>query len=172
MTVSELYDQNRHSGNQARPLNSGRATSCTNFALVVPVPGRPEVPARVSRLGQDAGIVSAVGQHERHVGIGQEVELEHRAPRRNVVLFGSEGEDGNANVVDGNRAPVHLEAALRKIVVEVDGRQHADSNTDRIRDAYLRREGYQVLRFWNNDVLSNRDGVLETILGALQEHKD
>lgn len=60
----------------------------------------------------------------------------------------------------------------RNIIIEVDGGQHADSATDRTRDAYLKSEGYQVLRFWNNDVLSNRDGVLAVALSALQNHKD
>ena len=55
----------------------------------------------------------------------------------------------------------------RKVVIEVDGGQHADSPTDGKRDAYLEQEGFRVLRFWNNDVLRNTDGVLEVILSAL-----
>ena len=53
----------------------------------------------------------------------------------------------------------------KRLVVEVDGGQHADSAEDAARDAFL--EGYRVMRFWNNDVLSNRDGVLTVILEAL-----
>ena len=55
----------------------------------------------------------------------------------------------------------------RKVIVEVDGGQHADSQKDAERDHYLRSEGFHVLRFWNNDVLRNTDGVLEMILRAL-----
>jgi very-short-patch-repair endonuclease len=55
----------------------------------------------------------------------------------------------------------------RKLIIEVDGGQHADSTKDVARDDYLRRENYRVVRFWNNDVLTNRDGVLLTILEAL-----
>ena len=55
----------------------------------------------------------------------------------------------------------------QKIIVEVDGGQHADSAHDRVRDAFLHDEGYRVLRFWNNDVLQNRNSVLAAILGAL-----
>ncbi len=55
----------------------------------------------------------------------------------------------------------------RKLIVEVDGGQHADSAKDVARSAYLARENYRVVRFWNNDVLTNRDGVLLTILEAL-----
>ena len=57
----------------------------------------------------------------------------------------------------------------RNIVIEVDGGQHADNARDLRRDAYLAGEGYRVLRFWNNDVLANRDGVLLTILEALNQ---
>jgi len=55
----------------------------------------------------------------------------------------------------------------RKIIVEVDGGQHADSARDQARDAYLVSEGYRVLRFWNPDVLKNTEGVLEMILSSL-----
>ena len=43
----------------------------------------------------------------------------------------------------------------RSLVIEVDGGQHADSARDRQRDAWLRARGFEVLRFWNNDVLKN-----------------
>jgi very-short-patch-repair endonuclease len=57
-----------------------------------------------------------------------------------------------------------VEAAL---VVEADGGQHADQVAyDRRRTAYLARSGLRVLRFWNTDILTNRDGVCLTILDA------
>ena len=51
----------------------------------------------------------------------------------------------------------------KKVVVEVDGGQHSESSRDRVRDQFLNSLGYRVLRFWNNDVLSNVDGVLQVI---------
>lgn len=54
----------------------------------------------------------------------------------------------------------------KKLVIELDGGQHNfDSNIkrDKIRDKFLEDNGYKVLRFWNNEVLSNTEGVLETI---------
>jgi very-short-patch-repair endonuclease len=54
-----------------------------------------------------------------------------------------------------------------KLVVEVDGGQHAENAADQIRDIFTRNEGYRVLRFWNSDVLANCDGVLRTIRRAL-----
>ncbi len=50
-----------------------------------------------------------------------------------------------------------------KLIVEADGSQHAESLRDKARDAYLESQGWKVLRFWNNEVLQNREGVLETI---------
>jgi len=55
-----------------------------------------------------------------------------------------------------------------KLIVEIDGGQHADSTRDRVRDAWLSDQGYRVLRFWNNDVLENPEGVLESILAVLR----
>lgn len=51
----------------------------------------------------------------------------------------------------------------RKIIIEVDGGQHAEDPRDRQRDDWLKGQGYRVLRFWNNEVLNNIDGVLEKI---------
>ena len=55
----------------------------------------------------------------------------------------------------------------RKLIIEVDGGQHSDNPKDRARDAALDAAGFQVLRFWNSDVLKNKNGVLEVIASAL-----
>ena len=60
----------------------------------------------------------------------------------------------------------------RNLIIEVDGGQHAESESDKVRDAYLASEGYRVLRFWNSDVLGNIDGVLQTILASLNSSSD
>ena len=54
-----------------------------------------------------------------------------------------------------------------RLIVEADGGQHADSHHDAERDAYLAAQGFRILRFWNNDVLTNSDGVAEAILDAI-----
>ncbi len=60
---------------------------------------------------------------------------------------------------------VCLEARL---VIEADGAQHADAvDYDDQRSAWLAREGFAVLRFWNVDVLTNIRGVIATIYAAL-----
>jgi very-short-patch-repair endonuclease len=55
-----------------------------------------------------------------------------------------------------------------KLVVEVDGGQHADDPRDLVRTDRIGSYGYVILRFWNNDVLANTDGVLETIADMLR----
>ena len=56
----------------------------------------------------------------------------------------------------------------RKLVVELDGSQHAESSYDRRRDEFMRGQGFSVLRFWSADVLKNPASVCETILSALE----
>ena len=55
----------------------------------------------------------------------------------------------------------------KRLVVEVDGGQHNESAADAVRDRRLSEEGYRVLRFWNNHVLGNLEGVLTTIQSEL-----
>jgi very-short-patch-repair endonuclease len=60
----------------------------------------------------------------------------------------------------------------QKLVVEVDGGQHADMQVrDGARTEWLRAQGFRVLRFWNHDVLQRREPVLEEILRQLEAHK-
>jgi very-short-patch-repair endonuclease len=54
-----------------------------------------------------------------------------------------------------------------RLIIEVDGGQHYESKRDQTRDAYLQSQGFRVLRLWNTDVLTNRDGVYRTIMTAL-----
>jgi very-short-patch-repair endonuclease len=55
----------------------------------------------------------------------------------------------------------------KKVAVELDGGQYALDSGDKIRDEWLRAEGYEVLRFWDTQVLSDLEGVLETIRNFL-----
>ena len=51
----------------------------------------------------------------------------------------------------------------QKLIVEVDGSQHAESFRDEARDTWLARERYRVLRFWDHEVLTTPDNALATI---------
>ena len=58
----------------------------------------------------------------------------------------------------------------RKVIIEIDGGQHNEeevSRRDEERTTWLRERDYQVLRFWNNEVLLNTEGVLEKIREVL-----
>ena len=58
----------------------------------------------------------------------------------------------------------------RKLIIEVDGGQHASKvQEDASRAGYLRNKGYRILRFWNNQVLKETDAVLDAILKALED---
>nr|WP_244621746.1 DUF559 domain-containing protein [Mesorhizobium albiziae] len=54
-----------------------------------------------------------------------------------------------------------------KLVVELDGSQHAESAYDRKRDEFMRGAGFSVLRFWSSDALKHMGSVCETILAVL-----
>ncbi|TPG49165.1 endonuclease domain-containing protein [Sphingomonas glacialis] len=55
----------------------------------------------------------------------------------------------------------------QKLIVELDGSQHSEAIAyDAARTCALEKAGYRVIRFWNNDLTSNMDGVLETIAAA------
>jgi len=57
----------------------------------------------------------------------------------------------------------------KRLIIEIDGGQHAEqSSYDAERDAWLRGQGFSVLRFWNNDVLQNISGVKDAILSKLE----
>jgi very-short-patch-repair endonuclease len=58
-----------------------------------------------------------------------------------------------------------------RLVIEVDGGQHnfeKGRRADEARDRYLESNGLRILRFWNNDVLSNCEGVMYEICNALE----
>jgi adenine-specific DNA-methyltransferase len=59
-----------------------------------------------------------------------------------------------------------------RLVIEVDGGQHAEPSAyETERTAWLEAQDYRALRFWNNEVLGNIEGVVETIARALDSSK-
>ena len=55
----------------------------------------------------------------------------------------------------------------RKLIIEIDGSQHIENAYDAQRDEYLNNLGFKVLRFWDNDVSNNLDGILLKIIEGL-----
>jgi adenine-specific DNA-methyltransferase len=58
-----------------------------------------------------------------------------------------------------------------RLIVEVDGSQHVDAVGDQPRTEFLNECGYRVLRFWNNEVLGNIDGIAQSIADAIEEFR-
>lgn len=57
-----------------------------------------------------------------------------------------------------------------KLIIELDGGQHdAQQQYDARRTKFLEQQGYHVVRFWNNDVFENKEGVLQQILTCIRE---
>ena len=57
-----------------------------------------------------------------------------------------------------------------QLIIEIDGGQHLDNKEyDQYRDEFLRANGYHVIRFWNNEVMMNLNGVLEAISEKLSQ---
>jgi primosomal protein N' (replication factor Y) len=57
----------------------------------------------------------------------------------------------------------------RQLIVEADGGQHNENQNDQTRTAWLESNGWEVIRFWNNEILKNLDGVQQRILEALNK---
>ena len=55
-----------------------------------------------------------------------------------------------------------------RLIIEIDGGQHAGNHADARRDAYLQGQGFRIIRIWNNDLFNNEEGVGEAILNALR----
>jgi hypothetical protein len=57
-----------------------------------------------------------------------------------------------------------------KLIIELDGSQHLEQEeSDKERTEYLESQGYKVIRFWNNDVMNNIEGVILAIMYALEK---
>jgi len=56
-----------------------------------------------------------------------------------------------------------------RLVIEADGGQHNENTSDGRRTAWLEAHGWRVMRFWNNEILANAEGVTNAILRALAE---
>lgn len=51
----------------------------------------------------------------------------------------------------------------KKLIVEIDGGQHCENKCDEVRDKYFKDRDYTIKRYWNNDVITNIEGVLEDL---------
>ena len=63
---------------------------------------------------------------------------------------------------------VDFACTKERLIIEADGGQHSDSATDGRRTAWLETQGWRVVRFWNNEILKNAEGVIDAILRELR----
>ena len=56
----------------------------------------------------------------------------------------------------------------KRLIVEADGGQHAESAYDAVRDAWLKAQGFRIRRFWNADILARPDEVCDTLWHDLE----
>lgn len=66
--------------------------------------------------------------------------------------------------------PYFADFACRKakLIIEIDGNQHAGSDHDRRRDDFMRTAGYSILRLWSHDAIRQTNSVCNTILAVLE----
>ncbi len=76
---------------------------------------------------------------------------------------GREGEGGKPLWYAGG----HVQGQSTLLAVEADGGQHAAADADRLRAACLESRGWRLLRFRNNDILANTEGVVGVMLRSL-----
>jgi very-short-patch-repair endonuclease len=109
----------------------------------------------------------------RQRDINRSRELRREAPpaeRRLWALISSGKLDGHRFTRQFQIGPYFCDLVCRsaKLVVEVDGYSHdLQQDYDRARDAFLRNQGYRLLRFTNDDVMQNLEGVVASISFAL-----
>jgi very-short-patch-repair endonuclease len=68
-----------------------------------------------------------------------------------------------------NRSYADFVCRERRLIIELDGGQHAEHPADRRRDTERCAVGYRVIHIWNNDVIENLDGVLQMLLSELEK---
>ena len=106
--------------------------------------------------------MSSLARKLRTSGTDAEIRLWSRLRRRQLDGFRFRRQQPMGRYV------VDFFCPEAKLIIEVDGGQHGESATDEHRTRWLEAHGYRVIRFWNNDVLANTEGVLLTILEALR----
>ncbi len=60
-------------------------------------------------------------------------------------------------------------APYQKLIIEVDGSQHLDRPEDQERSSFLISKGYRIVRFWNNEIMSDIEGVIKSIEFVINE---
>ena len=113
------------------------------------------------------------GGHKVEATIGQARSLRHRSTEPKQILWNwlpNRRLSGHKFVRQVPSGPDVADFVCREahLIVEVDGSGHARSDADAARDQFPDSRGYSVLRFWNPEVLFERESVCETIVAAIK----
>jgi very-short-patch-repair endonuclease len=102
-------------------------------------------------------------------------ELRTNATKAERALWAILGNRQLAGVRFNRQVPIgpyicDFAARTAKLIIELDGGQHgSQADYDSARTKFLSAKGYRVIRFWNNDVLGNLDGVASVIANTLSD---
>ena len=140
-------------------------------------------PAREARGGEGSGVggaavPQATRQADRRVATARKLRREMTDAERKLWwhLRRLPLENGHfRRQATIGRYVADFASHQHKLVIEIDGSQHAEptrSAADAERTAYLNFHGYRVLRFWNNEVLGEIEGVMSAIYEALHQPAD
>ena len=132
----------------------------------------PQSGGDVARARPDTGLAADVPSRRSPEKIARARALRHGDNQAEAILWGELKAKRLGGYKFVRQMPIgsyFADFACRseKLVVELDGSQHAENSYDRRRDEFMRGEGFSVLRFWNVDVLKNSRSVCETILATL-----
>ena len=146
---------------QRSPLShKGRgSTSASSKTQPSPLAGEGDLPAKRGKSGEGAKLAFAKKLRREMTEAERKLWQELRAKRFENYKF-------RRQMVIGPYIADFV-CLSHRLIVEVDGSQHDASAHDAKRDAYLRSQGFRVLRLWNIGVLQDMDGALLTILDAL-----
>jgi very-short-patch-repair endonuclease len=127
----------------------------------------PKIFARAKELHRNMSPAEAkLWKHLRAHRIGDIHFRNHTAPAC--------GAGGMQSVITSWTSPLKgtMCAPRKKLIIELDGGQHLEQQEyDEERTKYLEARGYQVFRFWNNNVMNNTEAILQVIWSAL-DHED
>ncbi len=111
------------------------------------------------------------GRRARHLR-GDQTEAEKRVWRKIRAKLLGGAKFGRQAPIDGY--VVDFCSFNHRLIIDIDRGHHAlyrQSEYDHERTRHLEAQGFRVVRFWNNEVIENLDGVLETIVRAARETK-
>jgi very-short-patch-repair endonuclease len=174
MNVKRAPNPSPLAGEDASRSEAGEGPGVTVGAGILgPSPGRslrsqPASPARGEGFGAGSRGASSVDDQKQR----RARELRQRMTNAERKLWYALRDRRFARFKFRRQVPVGRFIAdfvcfERRLVIEVDGGQHAESVRDQWRDRWFAANGFRVLRFWNNEVLKNLEGVRTVLAETL-----